>query len=58
MMLRFQLEIDSLDVRLISNGTAVMGRTILEHKAEIKNNTVCDQRWDHYPSFTAWCAAW
>ena len=44
MMLRFQLEIDSLDVRLISNGLAVMGITILEHKAQIENNTVCDQR--------------
>ena len=58
MMLRFQLEIDSLDVRLISNGMAVMGITILEHKAQIKNNTVCDQRWGYYLSFTAWCAAW
>ena len=44
MMLRFQLEIDSLDVRLISNGTAVLGITILEPKAQIENNTVCDQR--------------
>ena len=44
MMLRFQLEIDSLDVRLISNDMAVMGIAILEPKAQIKNNTVCDQR--------------
>ena len=58
MMLRFQLEVDLLDIRLISNNLAVMGITFLEPKAQIKNNTVCDQRRDYYLSFTAWCAAW
>ena len=38
-MLRFQLEVDLLDIRLISNNLAVMGITFLEPKAQIKNNT-------------------